>query len=108
MRSFGVSKATGRRSVPRAQAPLVAVLSMSAGEYPAALIDVSRTGARLRAEILPPVGQGLTFTVEDVHASAGVVWSEAGNCAIEFDTPIAVAEVQRLRSLGVGAEPPNN
>lgn len=69
---------------------------MSAGDYPATIIDVSRTGARLRCEVLPSIGQRLSFKAEDVHASAEVIWCEAGNCAIEFDTPIAVSEVQKL------------
>ena len=100
MRIFGKSEPTGRRSVPRIQARLIAVLSMSAGDYPAELIGISRTGARVHAEILPPVGQQLTFRVDDVHACAGVIWSEAGACALEFETPIAVSEVQRLRWRG--------
>lgn len=103
MRSFGVSTATGRRSVPRTQSRLVAVLSMSAGDYTAELIDISRTGARLRADILPRIGQQVTFRAEDVHAAAEVIWSEAGSCAVEFDTPVAISEVVRLRWLGLGS-----
>jgi hypothetical protein len=85
--------------VPRTHVPLVAVLSTSAGDYPTALVDISRTGARLRSEILPQVGQYVTFRVEKVQAAAEVVWCGTGMCAIEFDTPIAVSEVQRLRCL---------
>ncbi len=108
MRRFGTSHATGRRSVPRTAAPLVAVLSTSAGDHPAALVDVSRTGARLSAEVLPAIGDELTFRAEDIEAFGDVVWCEAHQCAIEFDTPIAVSEVKRLRLLGsiVGQFPP--
>jgi hypothetical protein len=87
--------------VPRTQADNIAVLSLPAGDYPAALVDISRTGARLRAEILPRVSQKLIFRAEKVQAAGEVVWFEPGTCAIEFDTPIAVSEVQRLRSLGL-------
>lgn len=98
MRGFGVSQATGRRSVPRAQSPLLAVLSSSAGDYTAVLVDISRTGARLRGEVLPHIGQELTFKAENVTACGDVVWRDAGTCALEFDTPIAASEVQRIRS----------
>jgi hypothetical protein len=104
MRSFGSSRGMGRRSVPRAQAPIVAVLSTSTGGYPAALVDISRTGCRLRGEILPQAGQKVTFTAEKAQVAAEVVWCRPGSCAVEFDTPIAVTEVQRLRSLGLWAD----
>lgn len=100
MRTFGISHACGRRSVPRAEAPLVAVLATSAGDHPAALIDISRTGARLDAEVLPAVGAEITFSAGEVQAAGNVIWSETGTCAIEFDTPIAAWEVLRLRLLG--------
>lgn len=99
MRAFGTSQATGRRTVPRAQVPLVAVLSTTAGDHPAALVDISRTGARLQGQFLPNIGDQLSFSAEGVQASGEVVWSTANNCAIEFETPIAAEEVKRLRQL---------
>ena len=100
LRSFGLSQATGRRSVPRAEATVSAIISMSAGDYPAGLIDISRTGARLQGEYLPRVGQQVGFRAERVNVSAEVVWSDADTCAIEFDTPISISEVQRLKWMG--------
>lgn len=87
--------------MPRAHAPLVAVLVTLAGDHPAELIDISRTGARLRGEILPPVGEQAMFKAAKVNATVEVVWREAGSCAVEFDMPIAAAEVQRLQWLGL-------
>jgi hypothetical protein len=100
MRSFGSSNARGRRSVPRTQAPVIAVLSSATGEYFASVTDVSRTGARVEAETLPPLGEQLIFSAVDVQARGGVVRSTADFCAIEFETPIAASEVQRLQSHG--------
>lgn len=99
MRLFGISHAMGRRSVPRTPASLMAMLSTGDRESRAALIDISRTGARLGGKILPAEGEQLVFNAEGVQAHADVIWSEAEVCAIEFNTPIAAAEVQRLRSL---------
>jgi len=97
MRTFGTSQATGRRSVPRTEAPLIAVLSTSAGDHRVAIIDISRTGARLRAEHLPEVGKQLTFRADDIRVAGDVVWSAGSCCAVEFATPISAAEVNRLR-----------
>lgn len=101
MRLFGNSHAGGRRSVPRAQAPLPTVLSTTVGDYQVALINISRTGARLQGKFLPAVGQQVSFRAADVHACAEIVWCDADTCAVEFDTPIASPEVLRLRSLAL-------
>lgn len=97
MRMFGTYQASRRRSVPRTQAPSTVVLSVPAGDYVAALVDISRTGARLRGDVLPLAGQRVTFRAQNVHVAADVVWHELGACAVEFDMPIAACEVQRLR-----------
>jgi hypothetical protein len=76
---------------------------MAAGDYHATIVDISRTGARLCGDVLPTVGQQVNFRAENVHASADVVWSDLGACALEFDTPIAISEVQRLRWLGLAS-----
>lgn len=100
MRKFGTSKATGRRSVPRLAAPLVAVLSSDDRQYRTVLVDISRTGARVRGAALPVVGHQVAFRASDIQAFADVVWSEQDCCAIEFQTPLSVDEVKRLRQLG--------
>lgn len=97
MRTFGVSQATGRRSVPRAEAPSPAVLSLPAGDYHTAIEDVSRTGVRLRGSVLPLVGQRVLFRAANLQMSGDVVWRDVSRCAVEFDSPIAVDEVQRIR-----------
>lgn len=99
MRKFGTSKATGRRAVPRAQAPLTVALCAGHSEYSASLIDLSRTGARLAAELLPHQGVDLTFRAEKLRVPALLVWVDGNECGVEFDTPIAAAEVSRIRSL---------
>lgn len=97
MHSFGVSQARGRRSVPRTQAPVIAVLMLPTGDYPAAIVDISRTGARVQGQILPRVGQQLTFKVEGLRTPGEVIWRNSDMCAIEFDLPIAAGEVRQLQ-----------
>ena len=89
----------GVRSAPRAKAGLVAVLSNVRGEYSSTVVDVSRTGMQLRGVRLPAKGEDVLLLTEDVRAWGQVVRSEDHLCAVEFDTPIAPAEVTRLQAL---------
>jgi capsid protein len=83
---------------------LVAVLSTGTGEYSSTLIDVSRTGIRVSGPELPQAGVDLVVCAADVRAFGQVVWSEGDACAVEFDTPIAAVEVQRLQTLATHEE----
>jgi len=87
----------GRRGVPRAPAPVIAVLTSTRGEYFASVTDVSRTGTRVEAEVVPPLGERLTFRALEVQVRGTVVRSQGDSCAIDFEIPIAASEVQRLQ-----------
>lgn len=99
MGTFGTSQARGRRSVPRAEAPLIAVLATGAAHHSAELIDLSRTGARLKGATFPEEGADFTFHAGKVRATGEVIWVEGNQCGVAFDTPIAAAEVNRIRVL---------
>ena len=89
----------GVRAAPRMKVGLVAVLSNVGGEYSSTVIDVSRTGMRLRGVRLPAEGEDVLLLTEDVRVWAQVVRLKDDICAVEFDTPIASVEVKRLQSL---------
>lgn len=97
--SFGNSPPRGRRAAPRTQAPLIVELSVGGEKHSATLSEISRTGAKLGGISSLAAGQDLEFRAGDVQALGEVVWSEGSECAIAFDTPIAAAEVSRIRSL---------
>jgi hypothetical protein len=99
MVTFGTSQARGRRSVPRATAPLIAVLATGAAHHSAELIDLSRTGARLKGAAFPAEGADFVFHAGKVRAAAEVIWIDGEQCGVAFDTPIAGAEVNRIRVL---------
>ena len=63
------------------------------GDHPAVLIDLSRTGARLKGASFPSEGNSLTFHGEKIRVPAEMIWVNGDECAVEFDTPIAAAEV---------------
>ena len=99
MGTFGTSQARGRRAVPRAATPLIAVLAAGAAHHSAELIDLSRTGARLKGATFPEEGVDLIFHAGKVRATGEVIWIEGDHCGVAFDTPIAAAEVNRIRVL---------
>ena len=103
MRTFGRC-VPGARSAPRTKAGLVAVLSNDSDEYSSTLLDVSRTGMRLRGARLPVEGEDVLLLTADVRAWGQVVRVEEDICAVEFDTPIAPIEVERLQTLAAGIE----
>jgi hypothetical protein len=100
MRSFFGRFNPRRRVVPRAELALKASLSTGGVQHPTTLIDVSRTGVRVMGCNLPQKGQEVTVQVGNLKAPGLVAWSDSNACAIEFDIPIAAAEVQQLRALG--------
>ena len=100
MRLFGKARGSGRRSGPRLKSPMAATLTAGNLQYQTVLIDISRTGARLRGRTLPATGDQLAFKADAVEARCEVVWCKDDSCGVEFETPIAAAEVQRLRFEG--------
>lgn len=98
MRMFGISKARGRRSVPRAHAPLNALLRTQKSDHAVELIDLSRTGARVSGACFLAQGQQVTFQVETLRVAGEIIWVMKNDCAVEFDTPIAADEVNRVRA----------
>jgi hypothetical protein len=74
-------------------------LSNAEKKLSAKLCEISRTGARLADVSSMRVGDEWQFAAGNVRALGIVVWFEGTECAIEFDTPLAVAEVSHLRSL---------
>lgn len=97
MSFFGKCGGGGRRSTPRVVAPLIAMLTTLSRSDPAVVLDVSTTGARVRGGNLPKAGEELLFTVDKVRAFSTVVWSEHGECGIEFDGPLPAADINQLR-----------
>jgi hypothetical protein len=87
-----------QRSVPRAKAGRSASLASADKRYLVTLVDVSRTGARLSGPEMPHIGEDVLFRAASVEMLATVVRSATHECAVDFATPIAAPEVQRLQA----------
>lgn len=97
MTAFGNKLGGGRRSSDRNAAPLAAMFTTVAQSHAIFLVDLSCTGARLRGEFLPAQDEELILGVGRLRAFATVVWAERGQCGVEFDLPLAQADVVQVR-----------
>lgn len=95
--SFGKSAGGGRRTAPREAAPLLAVYTTVTQSHSALLVDVSSSGARLRAPDLPEEKEELFVTAGKVKAFGSVVWVGSGEFAVAFDDPLDTEELEMLR-----------
>ena len=97
MSTFGKSEGGGRRKAPRSNAPFLVGLSTVAEDFRAAVVNISRTGARLSAPELPTEGEELMFRADRVQAFGKVVWKRGNECGVAFDRRLSTGEVDALR-----------
>ena len=105
MKNFG-----SRSGIPRRQrqAERVSVLmpasivTMSAYQYPE-LLNISRSGAKLRGSSLPARGITALFRVDGVEVLCRVVWANEEQCGIRFEEPISPKLLKQIQLDGVVA-----
>lgn len=85
--------------MPRAKVALPVEVSINDTKQSVTLVQVSRTGAKLRGVRSVAVGDQLIFKAAEVHAVGEAIRVDGDECAIEFDTPIAATEVSSLNRL---------
>ena len=101
MTTFGKAKGGGRRKTARDPAPLLAVLSTLTCDRHVGLVNVSSGGAQLKAPDLPAAGEDVLLKADGISCFGRVAWSQGRQCGIEFETPIAAEQLERLQS-GIG------
>ena len=90
------ARAKVARSAERASVALPAYLETVGARKQVALIDVSRTGARLEGEVPHTKGTVVALRAGPIDAMATIAWSDRGACGVTFDEPISDAEVHFL------------
>ena len=108
MNAFGKSAGGGRRTAPREITPVLAVYTTVTRSHSALLVDVSSTGARLRAPTLPEAGEDVLVTLSNVRAFGTVAWIQDDLFAMAFDEPLPDADLAALRQIvarGFGLAP---
>jgi hypothetical protein len=94
----------GRRAEPRAYIQLPASVEDLNGCNSVSLLDVSRTGARVEADVLPAVGKDVVLRCGAIDTFGTVVWNVSGRCGVHFDEPIGGRDLVALRAVAVAAE----
>lgn len=78
----------GRREQSRLRVRLACRLITRAGDNALALVDLSRTGARVQTgAIAPPQGDAV-LQWSGMEAFGTVVWARGGFCGLQFEEPI--------------------
>jgi hypothetical protein len=108
---FGKSQGGGRRKSARSDAPLLVGLSTLTDDFRAAIVNLSHTGARFCGPELPNESEDLIIRANRVQAFGKVIWKQANECGVAFDSPLDDAIVAALREaanlpsgLGLSAE----
>ena len=97
MRAFGKCNGGGWRKATRQKAPLMAVLTKLTHSDSAIVIDISRTGLRLRGEMALTLGSEYLIAVESVRTFGTVRWIDGASFGIAFDEPLSIQDIQWLR-----------
>ena len=102
MRDFGkrLDGPGGRRVAAREPVLLNAALLTLRASRPVTLVDVSKTGARLRVREPLSQGQQIWLKINPIEIFGTVVWIDGEECGVLFDEPLADAEVASLQTRG--------
>jgi hypothetical protein len=101
MSNFGKRKdgPGGRRSTPRCAVLMSAALHTVGASRTVSVLDVSKTGARLRSRLPMRLGQEVWLKVLSADVFGHIAWVDEELCGVEFDTPLgekAAAELQAM------------
>jgi hypothetical protein len=97
MVAFGKATGGGRRDESREAAPLSVVMTTVSRSYTAELVDISATGARVRCNELPAVGDELNLSVGRIKTFCSVRWRRDHECGVLFYEPLMQADVISVR-----------
>ena len=82
--SFVDGPVAGKRKAKRARVLLAARLQTGSGEVDARLRDLSRKGALVECQSVPPVGSEVVFLRGSISVPARVAWAGEGRAGLEF------------------------
>ena len=102
MQEFGKRKdgPGGRRTSPRETVLLPAAMMSLSSSRTVYLVDMSRTGARLRIEQPLIEGQDIWLKISASNIFGTVVWVEEDHCGILFDDVLDGDDAALLQSRG--------
>jgi len=90
----------GRRTAAREPVLLSAALLTLQSSRPVTLVDVSKTGARIRIREPLTRGQQIWLKVNPADLFGTVMWIDGEECGIVFDEPLDDSDVASLQARG--------
>jgi hypothetical protein len=81
------------------------IVTMSAYQYPE-LADISRSGAKLSGDALPPKGTTALLRAGKMEVLCRVMWVKDGHCGIRFEEVVSPAVLKQLQLDGTMALEP--
>lgn len=89
---------TGCRKAAREELVIRAAIMTMTDRINVDLLDISKTGTRLRGHDLPAIGQEVLALFGRLEAFATVVWLKADQCGLKFDVPLSDRAVEIVES----------
>lgn len=90
----------GRRAAERDPVLMSGLLTTMGRRVEAELLDISRTGARLRPHRRVSLNESTLLKAGAVTALGQVVWSSGEQCGLTFEEPLSDEELDTIRCLG--------
>ena len=88
----------GSRRSPRENLMSRTVLMTMTDSHTVDLVDLSKSGAKLSGCDLPTPGQEVLMLIGRLEAFGTVVWSELGQCGIEFDIGLSETALSAIQN----------
>ncbi len=63
------------------------------------VMNISTTGTMIQGESVPAAGRDIVLTAQGMEFFGRIVWSDGCRCGIEFDEPLAQAQVLELHRI---------
>ena len=98
--AFGkrIDKPGGARHAAREVAMLRAAIMTVADSHAVDLLDLSKTGARIRGRDPPAPGQEVLILIGKLEAFGRVVWRDDDQCGIHFDIALGESAFETVKS----------
>lgn len=102
MNKFGkrVDGPGGRRSTPRCSVLMSAALHTVGASRTVSVLDVSKTGARLRSRLPMRLGQEVWLKMLANDVFGHIAWVDDALCGVEFDRPLSEKAAAELQAMG--------
>jgi hypothetical protein len=90
----------GRRSTPRCAVLMSAALHTVGASRTVSVLDVSKTGAKLRSWLPMRLGQEVWLKMLTNDAFGRIAWVDDTVCGVQFERPLGEAAAAELQAMG--------